>query len=174
MIDAIEKIFGLLAKPAIFLFRYFTEKPQISITLEGNGCSQSTSHVPGRIRLKWWRELVLHNDSAHLVRGIKVLRIFPKPWRVNREIPTRLEADQKVRIPIEAEIDEDHQTLIDRYGAHMQQKLAQAVFPQFVANTILEFELTNQLGRTVYQQSIFLEDGTVKSAISKKRRANGS
>ncbi len=173
MIETIEKIFGLLIKPAVFVFRYFRQKPEITLSVKGEGCAQGPSHLAGKLYFTWWRELVLHNDSAHLVRGIKLLRPFPKPWKMSREVPTRLEPDQKVTIPFEAHLEEDHQELLNRFGEHMQHRLGDAVFPSVVANVILELELTNQQGRTVYQYSKFTENGTVETEILSSRRDKG-
>lgn len=174
MIDELSKIIGLLTKPVIFFFRYFQHKPRITLTLRGSGCTQGPSHIPGALYFRWNRELVLHNDSKFLVRGIKLLRPFPKPWTIGREIPTRLEPDQKVTIPIEAQVEEDHQKLLDQFGTHMQHRLGDAVFPTIVADVMLEFELKNQQGRTVYQYSTFREDGIIETEIFSKRRAHGS
>lgn len=172
MIEMIAKIFSVVAKPAVIIFRYFREEPKITLTIKGEGCAHGPSHLAGKLYFTWWRELVIHNDSAHLVRGIKLLRSFPKPWKMSRELPTRLEADQKMVIPFEAHIEEDHQELLNRFGKHMQDRLGEAVFPSIVANVVLELELTNQHGRTVYQYSTFKEDGTVKTEISSRRRTN--
>jgi hypothetical protein len=174
MIDILEKVFGLLAKPAVFLFRYFTRKPRITLSIKGDGCAQGPGHLGGHVYFTWYRELILHNDSAHLIRGIKLLHGFPKPWSMDREIPTRLEPDQKLAIPIKAHLDEDHGELLRRYGQHMQHRLGEAVFPGVVATVILEFELTNEQGRRVYQYSRFSDDGTVETEISSRRRDNGS
>ena len=172
MIEAIEKVFGLLAKLAVFAFRYFTQKPKITLSIKGDGCAQGPSHLAGKLYFRWWRELVIHNDSAHVVRGIKLLRPFPKPWKMSGEVPTRLEPDQKVTVPFQAHLEEDHQELLNRFGEHMQHRLGDAVFPSVVTNVILEFELTNQQDRTVYQYSRFNGDGTVETEISSRRRDN--
>jgi hypothetical protein len=157
VIDLIGKLYGIAVKPAIFLFRYFREEPKITVTMEGSGCAQGASHLAGRIHFHWWRTLILHNDSAHLVRGIKLLQAFPKPWRFNKDIPTRLAPDEKVRIPIEAELEEDHQAQIDRFGPNMQHRLAEAVFPQFNTNTSVEFQLTNEQGQLSISTRVFLK-----------------
>jgi hypothetical protein len=174
MIETIEKVFGLLVKPAVFLFRYFTRKPKITLSIKGNGCAQGPGHIGGQVYFRWYRELIMHNDSAHLIRGIKLLHGFPKPWRMSREVPTRLEPDQRIAIPFEAHLEEDHQELLSKFGEHMQHRLGEAVFPTVVATVILEFELTNEQGRTVYQYSKFNEDGTVETEISSRRHDNGS
>jgi hypothetical protein len=173
MIDGIDKIFNLLEKFLGLAFGYF-RKPRMILTITGSGCRHGPGHISGTVYFRWHRDLVLHNDSAYLIRGIKLLKSLPKPWVMSKQIPTRLEPDQKVTIPIQAEIREDNQKLIDRYGADMQQKFLNDIFPAFVANTLLEFEMQNQHGRTFYQYSAISQDGSVKTEITSKRRANGN
>ena len=166
----IENI-GIIYKPLENLIRFlrgYCGKPEITLTLIGNGSARGPSNIPGKVYYQWHRELVLHNDSAHLIRGIKLLQPFPPPWTMSREIPTKLEADEKVRIPMEAKLEEDHQKLLNRYGVNIEKKLNDAVFPSIVDNVVLEFELKNQQGRKVYQYSTIQEDGTFITEISSK------
>jgi hypothetical protein len=64
--------------------------------------------------------------------------------------------------------------LLDRFGKHMHHNLAAALFPDIVADVLLEFQLTNQHGRVVYQYSSFSGDGSSKTQIVSRRRKNGS
>ena len=172
----IENI-GIIYKPLENLIRFlrgYCGKPEITLTLIGNGSARGPSNIPGKVYYQWHRELVLHNDSAHLIRGIKLLQPFPPPWTMSRAIPTKLEADEKVEIPIEARLEEDYQQLLNRYGLNMQKRLKDDVFPSIVDSIVLEFELKNKQGRTVYQYSTIHEDGKFTTEISSKRRAHAN
>lgn len=149
------------------------EPVEITLSIKGDGCAQGPSHLAGKIYFKWWRELILHNDSSHLIRGIKLLRGFPKPWTMSREVPTRLEPDQKISIPFEAHLEEDHLLLLNRFGQHMQHHLGNAVFPSVVAKVILEFELVSENGKKLYQYSRFNEDGTIETEVASGRSSSG-
>ena len=166
----IEKILEISGKLVVYFFQYFKEKPTLALTLKGTGCERGPSHKNNYIFFRWRRELILHNDDANLVRGIKLLYTFPEPWIVKNEIPTKLEPDEKYTIYIEAYIEEDHGALLNKFGINMHQRLSNAIFPNIVSTFELEFELKNQKGRTLYQYSTFAEDGRVTSTISTKRR----
>jgi hypothetical protein len=167
MIETIEKILRLV-------FLYFTGKPKITLSIKKNGCRKGSDQIIGRVHFQWNCELIMHNDSAHLIRGIKLLHGFPTTWKIRSEVPTRLEPDQRIRIPFEAHFEEDRQELLSKFGEQMQDSLGKAVFPTVIATVILEFELTNEQGRTFYQYSKFNEDGTVNTEISSRRHDKGS
>jgi len=169
MIDTIDKLIGLVVKPIVFVFRYLREQPIITISLVGEKSLQGNSRIPDCIHLKWLRTLVLHNDSPHLARGIKLLSGLPEGWQIRADIPTRLEADEKINLELEIETNLNHQELLDRYGVHLRDKLAKASFPDVIDGVVLEFEIKNERGRTFYQTSIFRRNSTIESTISTKR-----
>ena len=170
----LEKLLDPTLKLVTALYKYFQEKPEIFLEVKGKGHGSSGSVLANHRRYNWSRQLIVHNDSAHLVRGIKLLRPFPVPWKLRGEIPTKLEPDQRMSFNIEAEIDVDVQKLADKYGTDIERQLSNAIFPKIVDEVTLEFELKNQHGRTVYQYSTFLEDGNIKTIISSNRRSKDS
>jgi hypothetical protein len=174
MIETFEKLGGLLIKPVLFAYQYFRRQPEITLSMKNAGSSQGAMNLPGRLRLEYWSELVLHNDSPFLVRGIKLLSPFPKSWRLEGEVPTRLEPDQKLSIKVDVVVDRDHQELLNQFGESMRQRLASAVWPELLSAVHVEFELKNEHGRTVYQYTTFSGDGKGISKIFSKRRANVS
>ena len=116
-----------------------------------------------RIHLSWSRELVLLNDSPNLIGGIKLLKPFPLPWKINRDFPTKLEPYGSIVVQIDADMDEDHNALIKKFGEQMKPRLAVCLAPEVIANIVLELEFKNKCGRRIYQYSKFSGDGSVKN-----------
>lgn len=168
MLDTITNIFGALIKPLTFLYHYSFHKPQLTLSIKGSGCASGSGALSGTVYFRWNRDFVLHNDSNYPVRGIKLLKSLPSPWILDKEIPTRIEPDQKITIPIRAAIEDNAQVLENRFGSNVQKRFHDAVMPNFENPTQIIFELTSAQGRTAYQYALFNEDGSVKSNFHPK------
>ena len=113
---------------------------------------------------------MLHNDSSKFIRGIKLLSPLPNGSNLKAEIPTRLEADQKVSLSLDINVYVPKSQLIEQFGTSPQQGYASLYFPVMLQDTRLEFQLKNQRGRTVYQYTQFVDDNRVVSTYETKRK----
>jgi len=159
------KILEWVKGPAQALFQYFLEKPKLTISIEGRGAG--SGFVANNVyAYSFYRILVLHNDAPFPARGIKLLKSFPSSWVLNSEIPTRLEADQRIRINITATVQSDSATLGNQFRNSAMELSKVPPFPKNVfGDVILEFQIENNKGRQFYQYSEINEDGSVNTTL---------
>lgn len=162
MTSLIDRLIPFLLKPATFLFRYLRQRPNIELTIDGTKSLQGSGKVTGTLHFKWSRTFIFHNDSSYISRGIKLISPIPHGWNFESDFPTRLEPDERFKIPIVIECEKDSQQLSKDFG-NMRSDFAPIFFPVVLSAAKMEIEFKNQHGRTFHQRFRFDGEGKVIS-----------
>lgn len=175
--ETILELLAILYKFLTFPYQYYRDRPKLTIVIEGRGAGAGLDPSnPGAIthtrRFTFNRILVLHNDSRTVVRGIKLLKPLPNMWVLNDEIPTRLEADSRLRIRMVGVITERIDFLDNELGGSPGDLTGVVTFPVFSpADNLIEFQLENSKGRKFWQYSEIDEVGTATTKVLSKRKS---
>ncbi len=161
------KWLGWFREPVGVLWKYYRQKPLLTLNVRGTAASSGVSMSPNWIDYTVWRSLTLHNDSPYPVRGIKLLKGFPSPWKLGAEIPTRIAADDKLTIQLTASFSNEP----GYFGRALDALQRVPPFPKIIeADPVLEFQLENEKGRKFYQYTTFREDGSSQTEVLSHRR----
>ena len=117
----------------------------------------------------WDIKLVIHNDSNYLARGIKLLSEVPDGWALFNDFPTRLEADQVLKLQLRASYRENQATLVKRYGTSSQRNMLPAIEADVFSQFLISIHFANELGRQ-YEQTFVWRDGKVMSNSPRRAR----
>ena len=158
----IANLIPYLLKPATFFFRYLRQRPNILLTIESTSSSQGSGTISGWLHFKWWRTFILHNDSPYLARGIKLISPIPTGWILGNDFPTKLEPDEKFKIPIVIDTEKDKGQLAKEFGS-ARTDFSLVYFPVALSTVKMEIRFSNQQGRTFQQRFLFDKEGKVIS-----------
>ncbi len=166
-LTTIDKVFGWLLKPAIALFRYLKHRPDIRLSLEPNAAGHSGEGSP-TYHFFWHTSLVVHNDSPHLARGIKLENAFPSSWSLQVDLPTRLDPDERLKLPLTLNWHEEQHALVARFGTSSQQRLSTMLEPEILSQFNITFNFENEYGRQ-FRQAFRWVNGSIQSEFVKNR-----
>ena len=135
-----------------FWNKYFRICPKINVTRVWGGSQQSYDGA-NWLRFVWTPKLILHNDSIHKARRIKL--IYSENidnWKFTSKIPETIEPDHKEEWPFEITRSEARNVLMEICGeaALRENWLSKAYLPVVIGNAKLVFAYDSDKERTFY------------------------
>jgi hypothetical protein len=165
-LSILEKALGWLFKPAIFFFRYLKHRPDIRVSLQPIAIKHRGEGGP-MYHFLWEKFFVIHNDSPHLARGVKLLSPFPSGWTMHADFPTRLEPDQRVKIPLTIEWQEQQTSLVSRFGTSSQYNMSDRLESEILSRFGIKIAFDNEYGHR-FHQLFRWSQGSIRSEFLKK------
>jgi hypothetical protein len=123
---------GLFGSVILGLWNKFVRiRPQVILRIEGSASNQGADG-PNRYKFVWNRRLILHNDSIHTARRIRLVSIEgTDKWHFKGSLPDSVDPDTKQTWSFSIQHSEEREKVIALCGQEALQRheLAAAFLP---------------------------------------------
>jgi hypothetical protein len=154
---------GLFGSVVLGLWNKFVRiRPQVILRIE-DGASNQGADGPNRYKFVWNRRLVLHNDSTHKARRIRLVSTEgADKWHFKGSLPDTVDPDTKQTWSFSIQHSEEREKVIALCGQEALQRheLARAFLPHVAGHAEIIIAYDNEKDTTFYTRLII--DGSLQ------------